>query len=75
MVLDFQKYTEAVARMMKDPKMEGYDIYTMAAREVSGDPTLVLTKEQRNQCKMAAYGTIYSISGEAFAEALKRQGK
>lgn len=71
MVLDFLRYNEVVARMMMDPKMEGFDIYTMAAREVLGDPTLILTKEQRNACKQAVHTSVWAGSGESFKKLLR----
>jgi len=69
--LDFVEYGEAVQFYLRNP-VPGVDIYTAAARKVSGVPDLVLTKEQRRQCKQASFFIVYGGTPESFMGALKR---
>lgn len=70
--LDYHKFAAAVKRLSSVPLQPGVDVFTEAAREAAEQPNLVLTPEQRRQCKQAAYHIIYGASGESFIEALRR---
>ena len=57
--------------MSHPPKDPHTDLYTLAVRNILKDPTIVLTPEQRRQCKLAAYGSMYGMGSQSFLEALK----
>lgn len=56
--IDAQAFLKALKKQLANP-IRGKDLYTEAAREVTGIPDLELTKEQRSQCKLLAHAVMY----------------
>ena len=60
--VDYQKFVKALEDVVHQPVI-GVDMYTAAMRQASGINDLVLTAEQRRQCKLIGFSTIYGSSG------------
>ena len=71
-VIDLQKLQEAFRQLITQHYRGPTDTLTEAVRIAAGKPDLQLTKEQRQQVKLALHSTAYGMSSIVFMDALTR---